>query len=247
MMPTVMQRARPFEKKASMSAGCMWCRGSLATVIVDQAGERLVVPFHDPDADPSPHWLPLAQLAQADLLHCDVRWPQGARAAMQAALQAGVPTMLDGEVAPPGVLDELLPLALYAVFSDAGLRACTGSSDIERGLRQVAAQPTGLPRSMHLQRHVGASCGRDGYVWLEQGRLRQVPAPQVEVVGTLAAGDVFHGAFALALLEGLEIAAAARFACAAASLKCSRFGGRLGCPGRDQVLALLAGQDPSVN
>ena len=60
------------------------------------------------------------------------------------------------------------------------------------------------------------------------------------VVDTLAAGDVFHGAFALALLEGRGIEGAARFACAAASLKCTRFGGRLGCPSRAEVDALLA-------
>jgi sulfofructose kinase len=55
------------------------------------------------------------------------------------------------------------------------------------------------------------------------------------VVGTLSAGDIFHGAFALALMEGRGIACAARFACAAASLKCTRFGSRLGCPARREV------------
>jgi sulfofructose kinase len=59
------------------------------------------------------------------------------------------------------------------------------------------------------------------------------------VVDTLAAGDVFHGAFALAVLEGQDIASAARFACTAASLKCTRFGGRLGCPARAEVLHAL--------
>jgi sulfofructose kinase len=67
-----------------------------------------------------------------------------------------------------------------------------------------------------------------------------VPAPAVDVVDTLAAGDVFHGAFALAILEGLPIAAAARFACTAAALKCTRFGGRLGCPTRAEVDAAVA-------
>ncbi|MDR0440933.1 MAG: PfkB family carbohydrate kinase, partial [Candidatus Accumulibacter sp.] len=62
----------------------------------------------------------------------------------------------------------------------------------------------------------------------------------VKVVDTLAAGDVFHGAFALALVEGKNIEDAARFACAAASLKCTRFGGRLGCPTRAEVEEFLA-------
>ncbi|MGH6762345.1 MAG: PfkB family carbohydrate kinase [Phyllobacterium sp.] len=36
----------------------------------------------------------------------------------------------------------------------------------------------------------------------ESGRVRHVPAFKVNVVDTLAAGDVFHGAFALGLAEG---------------------------------------------
>jgi sulfofructose kinase len=63
----------------------------------------------------------------------------------------------------------------------------------------------------------------------------------VLVLDTLAAGDVFHGAFALALTEGRSMPDAARFACHAASLKCTRFGGRLGCPTREEVEASMAG------
>ena len=57
---------------------------------------------------------------------------------------------------------------------------------------------------------------------------------------TLAAGDVWHGAFTLALAEGLDVAAAGGFANAAAAIKCSRAGGRLGAPTRAEVEALLA-------
>jgi sulfofructose kinase len=64
-----------------------------------------------------------------------------------------------------------------------------------------------------------------------------VPAPKVDVVDSLSAGDVFHGALALALAEGRPAEAAVTFAVAAASLKCTRFGGRLGCPTRDELAA----------
>ena len=123
-----------------------------------------------------------------------------------------------------------MPLADYAVFSDAGLRAYTGLQDVPTALLQVAR--------MH-SRHVGASCGEEGYYWVEDGAIAHAPAISVSVVDTLAAGDVFHGALALAILEGQAMAQAARFACAAASLKCSRFGGRLGCPSREEVMAAL--------
>lgn len=205
-------------------------QSSHASVIVDAQGQRLVVPFHDPQVDTSPNWLPLQDLSNVDLLHCDVRWPEGAETALSAAHEKGVLTMVDGDVAPQAVLQRLMPLADYAVFSDAGLLAYTGLHNVQEALLTVAQQHS---------RHVGASCGEDGYYWVENGQIAHVPAPRVDVVDTLAAGDVFHGAFALAMLEGQDTDSAARFACTAASLKCTRFGGRLGCPSRAEVLQAL--------
>lgn len=204
---------------------------SQAAVIVDARGERLVVPFHDPAVDRSAAWLPLARVREADIVLVDVRWVEGAEALLKAANLDGVPAMLDGDTAPREVLDRLVPLASHAVFSDAGLLGWTGLSSVDEALLAVAATHRG---------HVGATCGPEGYAWVEQGQVRRVGAPRVKVVDTLAAGDVFHGALALACAQGLPIEQGARFACHAASLKCTRFGGRMGCPSRDEVEASLA-------
>ncbi len=205
-------------------------RASQSAVIVDAKGDRLVVPFHDPALDRSPDWLPLDRLGECDFMHAEVRWPEGAEAALAAARRIGLPAMLDGETAPPGVLERLVPLASHAVFSDQGILAFAKTDDVETALRRVAANHDG---------HVGASCGSAGYAWIEDGKIRRVPAPKVDVVDTLSAGDVFHGALALMLAEGRPMEAAARFACVAASIKCTRFGGRLGCPTRAEVEAAL--------
>lgn len=205
-------------------------RTSLAVTIVERDGNRLVVPYHDESTDKSPDWLPVDDIAKADMLHCDMRWVEGAEHAMRAARDRGVPRMIDGDVAPLDVLRRLVPLSTHAVFSDAGLRIYAGCDDVETALRRVASDHGG---------HVGATCGDEGYMWFEDGEIRRVPAPAVEVVDTLSAGDVFHGAFALSLLEGHTTRDAARFACAAASLKCTRFGGRMGCPTRPEVDALV--------
>lgn len=204
---------------------------SQVAVVIDAKGDRLVVPYHDPQADTSPDWLPVDRIAQADMLHCDVRWPEGAAHALAQARRHGVPSMVDGDVAPVEILRQLVPLADYAVFSDAGLLRYTGCTDVRTALLAVGPGHRG---------HVGASCGGDGYLWYEDGKIRHVPAPRVTVVDTLSAGDVFHGALALAILEGQGIEAAARFACTAASLKCTQPGGRLGCPTRAQVQEMLA-------
>ncbi|MEW9834199.1 PfkB family carbohydrate kinase [Mesorhizobium sp. ZMM04-4] len=58
-------------------------------------------------------------------------------------------------------------------------------------------------------------------------------------IDTLAAGDVFHGGFAVGLAEGMQPEAALRLASAAAAIKCTRFGGRLGAPDRAETLALV--------
>jgi sulfofructose kinase len=84
--------------------------------------------------------------------------------------------------------------------------------------------------------------GAEGFLWREYDRERYVPALKVSAVDTLAAGDVWHAAFTLALAEDRAVDAAAQFANAAAALKCTRFGGRSGAPTRAEVDALLVSQ-----
>jgi sulfofructose kinase len=65
------------------------------------------------------------------------------------------------------------------------------------------------------------------------------PAFPITAVDTLAAGDVWHGAFALGLAEGMPEREAVRFASATSALKCTRFGGRAGAPRRAEVERFL--------
>jgi ribokinase len=61
----------------------------------------------------------------------------------------------------------------------------------------------------------------------------------VEVVDTTAAGDAFIGGLAVALLEGMPLVEAARFANAAGALACTRLGAQTSLPARHEVMALL--------
>ena len=79
-------------------------------------------------------------------------------------------------------------------------------------------------------------------MWRADGRLEHLPAFAVRTIDTLGAGDVFHGAFTLALAEGLIERDALRWASAAAAVKCTRFGGIAGAPIRAEVEAFIAGQ-----
>ena len=68
----------------------------------------------------------------------------------------------------------------------------------------------------------------------------KLPAFDVDVVDTVGAGDVYHGAFIVGLLDGLSVAETARFASGASAIKCTRIGGRAGIPNRAVLKQFLA-------
>ena len=201
-----------------------------AAILVLPDGERLVCAYNDPALDSDPGWLPLTRVAGFDGVLADVRWPAGARAVLDAARAAGVAAVVDCDVGPVKDLLDLAGRASHTVFSEPGLNLAAGGEDPGKALARIAA---------HVEGVVGVTLGAAGFLWLEGQKERRVVAPRIVAVDTLAAGDVWHGAFTLALGEGSPIVDAARFANAAAALKCTRPGGRTGAPSRVDVLRLL--------
>jgi sugar/nucleoside kinase (ribokinase family) len=206
-------------------------RSPICTVLVDDAGERLVVPYYDPALGRETGWLPLGEVGAADAALVDVRWPEGAAAVLDAARAAGIPAVLDADVGPSDVVLSLAARASHAVFSEPSALAVTAAPSVPEALLRLAERLHGF---------VAVTAGPEGCFWLEEGAIAQLRPPAVVAVDTLAAGDVFHGAFALALAEGAGVRRAMAFANVAAALKCRSFGGRLGAPGRAEVDARLA-------
>ena len=209
-------------------AGCV---SPSAAILVDDDGERLVCAYNDPKLDPDASWLPLDQVPTFDAVLADVRWPAGAAAVLDAARAAQKPAVFDGDIGPRDALLDLARRASHVVFSEPGLAHVAGTSAPGEGLAWIAQSVRGI---------VGVTLGAEGFLWRDHGQERRMPAPRIAAVDTLAAGDVWHGAFALALGERRDVAEAARFANTAAALKCTRAGGRLGAPTRAEVAANLA-------
>ena len=69
--------------------------------------------------------------------------------------------------------------------------------------------------------------------------ILRVPSIPIRARDTLNAGDVWHGAYAFALVRGWPIERRVRFANVAAAIKCERFGGRVGAPGLAEVMERL--------
>ena len=76
------------------------------------------------------------------------------------------------------------------------------------------------------------------YAWLD-GSMKHFAAFPVRAVDTTGAGDVFHGAFLAAWLEGQSTEACIRFASAVSALKCRKPGGRAGIPDRGEAEKFL--------
>lgn len=206
---------------------------STSAILIDARGERLIVSYRGTALAAPADWLQLDQIGSAGALLADVRWPQGSIAALRAARRAGIPSVIDADTAEPATLQALAGEAEYAVFSEPGLACFAGAGDNEGGLRRALALGARL---------AAVTQGERGVYWIEGGQaqgLRHVPAFEVPVVDTLAAGDVFHGAFALELARGRAPAEALRFAAAAAAIKCTRPGGRSGSPFRHEVERFL--------
>ena len=196
-------------------------RSSFSSVYVDVGGERQIMNFRGEGLTTDTGWIATAPRCGAVL--ADTRWTEGAVAALRLARDWGVPGVVDAE-APMDA--HVLTGASHVAFSRDGLLSFSGGSDLVAAL---------LKADTDLPGWVCVTDGADGAWHIEGGEPIHTPAYSVEVKDTLAAGDVWHGAFALALAEGQCEADAVRFANAAAALKCTTFGGRKGCPSRAEL------------
>lgn len=194
-----------------------------SAVIVGPDGGRTIVNHRDPrlfDAEPS-----LPDPFPFDAALADTRWPRGAALVLAAARAAGKPAVLDAE-APVAEAAGALQVASHVAFSEQGLADWAGTTDQAAALARAATQ---------LGAWVCVTRGPEPVLVHDGKGLAEVPAFAVEAVDTLGAGDVWHGAFALFLAEGLAEADAVRRASAVAALKASRFGGRGALPDRNRL------------
>jgi sugar/nucleoside kinase (ribokinase family) len=200
-------------------------------IMIDATGERIIVTYRDQRIEGAEPPDPDTLLSGVSVLLADNRFPHFVRPVCEAARQRGIPVVLDAD-RPTVEDDPLFGISTHVVFSSECLRATTGEADLGAALMRMA------PRT---DAFLAVSNGPDPIHYIAQGALRTVPVFCVEAIDTLAAGDVFHAGFALALAEGCDEVAALRFGSAAAGLKCTRFGGSMGAPARAEVEALLKG------
>ncbi len=202
---------------------------SFSSIMVDDEGERMIINYQDKSLSRDATWMENIDFAKFEAVLCDVRWPEGASHALRKAKENNIPTILDADITPDDIT-ELVELTEHVVFSQPGLQKFTKTDDPIEGLR-IAQKST--------QGTVYVTVGSDGCFWLERDEVKHCSGFKVDVVDTTGAGDVFHGAFAVAVAEKMPPYEAALYSSAVAALKCTKPGGREGIPDREHVSEFL--------
>ena len=219
-------------------------RTALSVILVNsEGGSRTILNRLEP-GEPLRLDAAAAQAANPRVLLFDGHQPEASMQALAMFPQAV--SVLDAGSRRRGT-ELLAPRVDYLVASEAFGLAMSGVRDLDSPegqrecLRRLREQARGEPCGRELagpepagtaagRGQVAVTLGERGVIFLEHGRLRRLPAEEVRVMDTTAAGDVFHGAFVYGLLSGLDFPEALAFSNRAAGLSVTRPGGRSSIP-----------------
>jgi ribokinase len=186
--------------------------------------------------------LPDSVFRKGDVLLVSLEIPlETAIRAIRRGFDAGMYTILNPAPAPvlsEAGVRELLTDVVYLTPNRVEAMALAGISP------DAPVEPDWGECGFRLQ-GMGAACviitlGSHGCQMVDAKRYHPTPAPRVEAVDTVGAGDAFNGALAVALAEGRFADDAAAWACAAAALAVTKPGAQAALPYRDAIDEMAA-------
>lgn len=166
------------------------------------------------------------EISRSDLLHLDGHQSCAALYAAHCARQHGVMVSLDAGTLTQDI-DKLLELSDIIIASEQFTVEYTGLGAGTRALRKLFDRGC---------RFAAITLGKRGALGFDGSEFIRCPALKVPVIkDTTGAGDVFHGAFAVAAARGWPWGKCMKLASVAAALKCEQLGGRSGIPTLDEA------------
>lgn len=215
------------------------CPNQSAYIIVDgSTGERTIFWRREDCLRIRPEEIELAQIACARLLLIDGHDTPAVARAAEIARSRSIPVVVDVDTIYPG-FEHVLPNTDYLVSSSEFPHAFTGESNPLVALERIQEQ--------YGMRVAAMTLGSHGALARHERRYIYSPAYVVNSVDTTGAGDVFHGAFCYAVLQGMPLPEALEFSNAMAALNCTALGARGGIASHDQVRAQMARAERRVH
>jgi len=201
----------------------------------EETGERVFAGVRSGPRQPiRPEELDKAYITSADYLHIDgLLHHEATLQAVQWMQEAGKTVVMDGSRTNGPIRDEhrqLVPYVDVLITGEGFACALTGIDDIwQAGQAVLDIGP----------RIFVETVGERGSYTITRDEQFHTPAFPVDVVDTTGAGDVFHGAYIVAMMHGWTPRQCAQFSTAVSAIKCTRLGGRAGIPTFEQTMAFL--------
>ncbi|MGA8740269.1 MAG: PfkB family carbohydrate kinase [Terracidiphilus sp.] len=186
----------------------------ISSVWVNRQGQRSVVSVNSTHLKIPPAEIDPSILKNAHILLIDGHAMEACLAWAEAARSRGVPVVFDGGSWKPGT-EQLLKFADTAICSADFLPpGCTGEGAVIEYLRANGVRQIAITRGANPIRFAAGSS------------LDSIDVPQVGVVDTSGAGDIFHGAFCYYSSIGFGFVEALRDAARIAAESCRFHGTR---------------------
>lgn len=200
-----------------------------SVVVVDRGrGTRAICTRPVPALHLDPAGAGARLLADAAWVHVDqLGWPALGR--LRGQLPVGARVSVDCGNPVPGYRPAGVALD---VPTEESLLARYAVADLDEALSRALADGA--------QRVVATRGGRGSVARTAAGERAEVPGARTQVLSTLGAGDVFHGALLTATVRAEPLARSLAYANAVAALSCRGLDGRSRIPTHDEAVALAA-------
>lgn len=186
----------------------------ISSISANGIGERNVVSANATRFKSQPALVDESVLEEASVVLVDGHYMQACSAWSSAARARGIQVVLDGGSWKPGT-DELLKSIDTAVCSaDFMPPECLTENDVIKYLLDCGVKNIAITR------------GAEPIRFVSNGTSGVIPVPQVQIVDTLGAGDIFHGAFCYYASTGSPFVDAFRAAASVATESCRFHGTR---------------------
>lgn len=192
------------------SRTCVFDKGNLPALVLNDAQKQAI--------------------ADAKVLMVDGNELDAAVEAAKIARANGTLVLYDCGGLYPNV-DRLLAVTDIMIPSEEFAMGHTGCASAEEAARELYKR--------YAPKVVVVTQGKEGGLFYDGQEIHRYPVFPVEAVDTNGSGDVFHGAFAAAIVKGYETEKCCIFSSAVSAIKCTGIGARESVPSFEKVSEFL--------